>query len=110
MFIEPEQPGDPYGVSDADTMLKYLAPNQELPLNVSILSRAGCPHCARAKGLLHDAGIPFEALELNEQYTDRSLRAFANATSLPQVFINGELVGGADELEAWLQDKQDKAA
>ena len=24
MFIEPEEPGDPYGVSDADTMLQYL--------------------------------------------------------------------------------------
>ena len=26
MFIEPEEPGDPFKVSDADTMLKYLAP------------------------------------------------------------------------------------
>ena len=26
MFIEPEEPGDPFKVSDADTMLAYVAP------------------------------------------------------------------------------------
>ncbi|MEQ8208142.1 MAG: glutathione peroxidase [Woeseia sp.] len=102
MFIEPEKPGDPYGVSDADTMLEYLAPNAAKPLDVAVFSRKGCPHCARAKGLLRDAGIAFETLELNAQYTDRGLRAVADATSLPQVFINGEKVGGADDLENWL--------
>jgi len=105
MFIEPQEAGDPYGVSDADTMLAYLAPNAAKPLDVTVLSRGGCPHCARAKGLLRDAGICFEALELNKQYTDRTLRAVAAATSLPQVFVNGERIGGADDLEAWLQNQ-----
>lgn len=104
MFVEPRQPGDPYGESDADTMLEYLAPEAAKPLDVTVLSRAGCPHCARAKGLLRDAGIAFEALELNKAYTDRSLRAIAGATSLPQVFVNGERIGGADELATWLDD------
>ena len=52
MFIEPSEPGDPYGVSDADTMLSYLAPQEPLPLSVAVLSRQGCPHCDRAKGLI----------------------------------------------------------
>jgi len=65
MFIEPEQDGDPYGVSDADTMLSYLAPDADLPLNVAMMTRKGCPFCTRAKGLLHDAGIDFEELMLN---------------------------------------------
>lgn len=103
MFIEPQEPGDPYGVSDADTMLDYLAPNSDKPLDVTVFSRGGCPHCARAKGLLRDAGIKFEALELNKQYTDRTLRAVAAATSLPQIFINGEQIGGADQLTEWLK-------
>lgn len=109
LFAEPQEPGDPYGESDADTMLEYLAPNAAKPLDVTVLSRRGCPHCARAKGLLRDAGIAFEALELNQQYTDRTLRAVANATSLPQIFVNGEKIGGADDLEAWLKS-QDMAA
>ena len=102
MFIEPTEAGDPYGVSDADTMLVWLAPESPQPLDVTVFSRDGCPHCLRAKGLLRDANIDFEALELNKQYSDRSLRAVSAATSLPQVFVNGELIGGADELESWL--------
>lgn len=102
MFIEPQQPGDPFGVSDADTMLDYLAPSAAKPLDVTVFSRSGCVHCARAKGLLRDAAIEFEALELNKHYTDRTLRAITSAKTLPQVFINGERIGGADELQKWL--------
>jgi glutaredoxin-like protein len=78
-----------------------------------VFSRAGCPHCARAKGLLRDAGIEFEALELNKDYTDRTLRAVTAAKTFPQVFINGEHIGGADELQVWLNGpyaKQQKQA
>jgi glutaredoxin-like protein len=114
MFIEPRQPGDPFEVSDADTMLAYLAPGAPKPLDVTVFSRAGCPHCARAKGLLRDAGIEFEALELNSDYTDRTLRAVTAARTFPQIFINGEHIGGADELQAWLSGpyakRQKKAA
>lgn len=107
MFIEPQEAGDPYGVSDADTMLSFLAPDAPKPLDVTVFSRGGCGHCARAKALLQEAGIDFEALELNKDYSDRTLRAVANASTLPQVFINGEKVGGADELQAWLSAAAD---
>ncbi len=110
MFIEPEVPGDPFEVSDADTMLAYFAPEARKPFDVTVFSRGGCPHCARAKGLLRDAGIEFEALELNDAYTDRTLRAVADASSLPQIFINGEKIGGADDLETWLAAQRKKAA
>ena len=110
MFIEPEKPGDPFEVSDADTMLSYIAPNAAKPLNVTVFSRAGCPHCARAKALLRDAGIDFEALELNNEYSDRTLRAVSGAKTVPQVFVNGQLIGGADDLEKWLGSEQHKAA
>ena len=110
MFIEPEKPGDPFEVSDADTMLSYIAPNAAKPLNVTVFSRAGCPHCARAKALLRDAGIDFEALELNNEYSDRTLRAVSGAKTVPQVFVNGQLIGGADDLEKWLGNEQHKAA
>ena len=106
MFIEPERPGDPFQVSDADTMLEYLAPHAPKPLDVTVFSRDGCPHCARAKGLLRDAGVDFEELVLNRDYTDRTLRAVASATTFPQIFVNGENVGGADDLESWLSGTQ----
>jgi glutaredoxin-like protein len=106
MFIEPEKPGDPYYVSDADTMLSYVAPHAPKPLDVTIFSRDGCPFCVRAKGLLRDAGIDFEELVLNRDYTDRTLRALAAATTYPQIFVNGDTIGGADELETWLGARQ----
>jgi glutaredoxin-like protein len=103
MFIEPDRPGDPFEVSDADTMLGFIAPKAEKPADVTIFSRAGCQYCARAKGLLRDAGYEFEELVLNRDYTDRTLRAVAQETSYPQVFINGEHIGGSDRLEKWLE-------
>ena len=110
MFIEPEQPGDPFVASDADTMLAYLDPQAEQPHDATIFSRPGCPFCARAKGMLRDAGIEFEELVLNRDYTDRTLRAVADATSYPQVFIDGKLIGGSDDLENWLAAGKSKAA
>ena len=102
MFIEPDRPGDPFEVSDADTMLAYLAPGAAKPLDVAVFTREGCPFCARAKGLLQDAGIRFEELVLNRDYTEASLRAVAGVSRVPQVFINGERVGGSDDLERYL--------
>lgn len=102
MFIEPQQPGDPFVASDADTMLSFIAPQAEKPLDVSVFTREGCPHCARAKGLLRDAGIPFDELVLNRDFTDRTLRAIAADLTYPQVFVNGKRVGGADALSTWL--------
>jgi glutaredoxin-like protein len=105
-FIEPNVPGDPFEVSDADTMLAHLAPEAQKPLDVTVFTRNGCPFCVKAKGMLHDAGIEFEELVLNRDYTDRTLRAVSAADTVPQVFINGELVGGSEALEAWLAAKE----
>ena len=106
MFIEPELPGDPFSVSDADTMLAFVAPNIEKPLNISVFSRRGCAYCAKAKGLLKEAGLEFEELLLNRDFTDRTLRAISAATTFPQIFIDGQHIGGADELEKWFEKKQ----
>jgi glutaredoxin-like protein len=105
MFIEPDEPGDPFHVSDADTMLKYLDPEAKAPYDVAVFSRPGCPFCAKAKGLLRDAEIEFEELVLNRDYTDRTLRAVSEELTFPQVFIDGQRIGGADALETWLDEK-----
>ncbi|MDJ0751226.1 MAG: glutathione peroxidase [Woeseiaceae bacterium] len=110
MFVEPEEPGDPFHVSDADTMLRHLDPESEFPFDVAVFSREGCPFCVRAKGLLNDAGIEFEELVLNRDYTDRTLRAVSTFTTYPQVFINGKLIGGSDDLELWLKNLTTRSA
>jgi glutaredoxin-like protein len=102
MFIEPDQPGDPFEVSDADTMLAYIAPNAEKPHDVTVFTREGCEFCVRAKGMLREAGIDFEELVLNRDYTEATLRAVSGRSTVPEIFIDGEFVGGSDELERYL--------
>lgn len=106
MFVEPDVEGDPYDVSDADTMLRYLAPNAAAPADAAIFTRKGCSHCARAKQALTNAGIAYDELVLNRDFGDRALRAVSGRTTFPQVFVNGAHVGGADDLEAWLRGRQ----
>ncbi|HXN16464.1 MAG TPA: glutathione peroxidase [Usitatibacter sp.] len=99
MFIEPEKDGDPFEVSDADTMLAYVAPRERAPEPVLIFSKPGCPHCARAKALLEAQGMVYEEVALGKGITTSALRAVSGKGSTPQVFIGGRLIGSADDLE-----------
>jgi glutaredoxin-like protein len=110
MFIEPDVPGDPFEVSDADTMLAHVAPHAAKPLSVTVFSREGCPYCVRAKGLLHDAGIRFEELVLNRDFSESTIRAVSGMSTVPQVFINGDHIGGSEDLEAYLARAAKSAA
>jgi len=110
MFVEPQVPGDPFEVSDADTMFAYIAPGKPKPLDVVMFSRSGCAHCARAKEMLRGAGISFDSLELNQQFSDQALRAVSAATTVPQLFVSGELIGGAEKIETWLSNRLNQAA
>ena len=98
MFIEPEEPGDPFKVSDADTMLSYINEQAEKPKVVSLFVKVGCPFCARAKGMLTDHGMDYEEIVLGRDANLRTLRAVTGAVTAPQVFIDGKLIGGSDAL------------
>jgi len=100
-FIEPEKAGDPFEVSDADTMLAYVAPKAKKPDQVAILTREGCSFCARAKALLKDLGYDYAEVSLGHKNRSRILGAIAGAGTVPQVFINGTRIGGYEELERW---------
>ncbi|MGL6116958.1 glutathione peroxidase [Plesiomonas sp.] len=102
MFIEAEEPGDPFKVSDADTMLKYLSPDYQVQESVSIITKPGCPYCAKAKQMLMDRHIAFEEIILGKDATTVSLRAISGRTTVPQVFIGGKHIGGSDDLETYL--------
>ena len=98
MFIEPEEPGDPFKVSDANTMLNYINPQAVKPKLVSLFAKVGCPFCARAKQMLKDHGLEYEEIVLGKDISTRSLRAVTGALTVPQVFIDGKLIGGSDAL------------
>ncbi|MCM0592647.1 MAG: glutathione peroxidase [Gloeotrichia echinulata IR180] len=101
MFIEPDEPGDPFKVSDAETMLRYINPQAVKPQLVSLFAKVGCPYCARAKAMLKEHGIDYEEITLGKDVTTRSLRAVTGATTVPQVFIDGKLIGGSEALAAY---------
>jgi len=109
-FIEPEKEGDPFEVSDADTMLAYVAPQVKAPEPVTIFAKAGCPHCARAKALLEANGLAYEEVALGKGITSSTLRAVSGKGTTPQVFIGGKLIGGADDLERYLGGARKLAA
>lgn len=102
MFIEPDEPGDPFKVSDAETMLSYINPQAVKPKSVSLFAKVGCPFCASAKEMLNEHGIDYEEIVLGKDITNRSLRAVAGATTVPQVFVNGKLIGDSEALAAYL--------
>ena len=110
MFIEPQKQGDPFEVSDADTMLAYLAPGKKAPEPAVIFSKPGCPHCARARKILDDNGVAYEEVELGKGITFSTIRAVSGRGTAPQVFIGGKLIGGADDVAAYFEGAQKAAA
>ena len=101
MFIEPEKPGDPFEVSDADTMLNYINPKAKKPDQVAILTREGCGYCANAKALLKSLGYHYSEVKLDHSDRSRVVGAITGRGTVPQVFVNGRHIGGLEELQEW---------
>ncbi|WP_264874382.1 glutathione peroxidase [Vibrio agarivorans] len=99
MFIEPNEPGDPFKVSDADTMLNHIAPAHKVQESITVFSKPGCPFCVKAKQALIDQGLQYEEIILGKDATTVSLRAITGRTTVPQVFIGGKHIGGSEELD-----------
>ncbi len=105
MFIEPVKDGDPFEVSDADTMLKYIDPTWVPHESVSIITKPGCPFCAKAKAALKEKGYAFEEIVLGRDASITSVRAITGKATAPQVFIGGQYIGGSEDLEKFLASK-----
>ncbi len=110
MFIEPDVPGDPYEVSDADTMLAYINPQAEKPADMVLFTKPGCSFCARAKGMLSEYGYAFEEIQLNREVSIRSVRAATGQDHVPQMFVNGDYVGDSDAVAEWIRRRHQDAA
>jgi glutaredoxin-like protein len=103
MFVEPNNPGDPFEVSDADTMLNYVNAEARKPDQVAIFTREGCQFCAKAKTLLTEMGYDYAEIALPHTIRSRVVGAVAGEKTVPQVFINGEQIGGLDQLEKFVR-------
>lgn len=69
-----------------------------------VWSKNMCPYCDQAKNLLKSKGIEFEERNINKEWTkEQLLEAVPTARTLPQIFLDGELIGGFTELRKHLQ-------
>jgi len=101
-FIEANVPGDPFEVSDAETMLNYINPTANKPKDISIITKQGCPFCAKAKAMLEEMNMSYDEISIGSNAKMASVRAITGRDSVPQVFINGAHIGGSDDLATYL--------
>lgn len=70
-----------------------------------IWSKYHCTFCEQAKALLQQKGIPYEEKKIGDGYTkEELLEAVPTARTVPQIFIEDELVGGFTELKQKLAE------
>ena len=68
---------------------------------IEIYTTQWCGYCARAKALLEDKGAAYEETDVMEDAAKRAeMRERSKRTTVPQIFINGQHIGGSDELAA----------
>jgi glutaredoxin len=69
-------------------------------MNAVVWSKYHCPYCDQAKALLTQKGIKFEEKKIGDGYTKEELvEAVPTARTVPQIFLDGKLVGGFTELK-----------
>ncbi len=68
---------------------------------IEIYTTPFCGYCARAKGLLDRKGAAYEEMDVMMDEKKRAeMRERSRRTTVPQIFINGQHIGGSDELAA----------
>lgn len=69
---------------------------------IEIYTKATCPYCIRAKRLLDMKGVDYTEYEISHDHDKRAemIQRANGRTTVPQVFIDGEHVGGSDDLMA----------
>jgi glutaredoxin 3 len=69
---------------------------------VEIYTTMFCPYCSRARALLEHKGVTFTEIDIMEEpgRRDEMIRRAGGRTSVPQIFINDEHIGGCDDMVA----------
>lgn len=69
---------------------------------VEIYTKAWCGYCARAKALLESKGVSFNEYDITMGGPKRTemLERARGGTTVPQIFINDQHIGGSDDMAA----------
>ena len=106
-FIEPEEAGDPFYVSDADTMLSYLDPQAKVPPRAVLFTKKGCGFCARAKDALGAVNISYVTVELPNATRGTAIYALTGRTTVPQLFVDATYIGETEAIEAYARTQRE---
>ena len=76
------------------------------PRNIQVFTRPGCKYCRIAKAKLNELGVPYEEYDISAVSTDKSQLsslikerlAYTLTTTVPQIYIGTDLIGGCDNL------------
>ena len=72
---------------------------------IHIWGKPACPSCTKAKALCEQRGYQFEYLELGKDFDrEQVLTEFPEARTFPQIVVNGQKVGGYDQLVKYIED------
>jgi glutaredoxin 3 len=69
---------------------------------VEIYTTQFCPYCVRAKLLLKQKGVAFEEIDVSDdpELREKMVERAGGRRTVPEIFINGRIIGGYDELRA----------
>jgi len=69
---------------------------------VEVYTTSYCPYCTRAKSLLKSKGVAFEEIDVsgNPALREKMIAMSGGRRTVPEIFINGKIIGGYDELRA----------
>jgi glutathione-dependent peroxiredoxin len=86
-------------VSSAESVLKYLGGGVKLPPEITIFTRDDCSVSQKAKQWLKERKLPFNEVCLGKDAPPIVLRGIAGTDRVPQIFVNGQHIGGFDQLK-----------
>ena len=67
-----------------------------------IYTKDACPYCDRAKSLFQSKGQEYTEMKIGVDVTrEEFMNLFPEVRSVPYIIINGEKVGGFNELTEW---------
>jgi glutaredoxin 3 len=69
---------------------------------IEIYTQPFCPYCERARALLQRKGVAFQDFDAprGSQARKDAIERSGGRTTVPQIFINGQAIGGSDDLAA----------
>ena len=69
---------------------------------VEVYTTTFCPFCTRAKSLLKSKGVQFLEIDVTEdaELSQKMVELSGGRRTVPEIFIDGKIVGGYDELKA----------